>query len=416
MTQDSKTLNRYRRYCMLAALGLPVACLDGSPGARDAGSTQPEADPAPLRAGSPRLTLGNWSGGGHTDFYDIAGVIVDRRAGVLIVANRGDATIRTFGLGGEWHSTRAGIGGGPRELAELTALFEYRGDSLLVWDGDRDQASIWPYSEGDVRRVAVPSLPDSLRYPRLHGALADGRLVWTAELPYRQPDEVGESHPERRAIILTSPGGTDFETVAATSDMRYFHYEASNYQQGRAPFSPKVFVLPRDSVILYGSTEHLRAEHVSGGGTRLDPITFSVASVPVTGAHRAWEIADRLRRLNSRPLPASLLQGQMEILDILPFPDSFPVLGEVVDGADGRVWVRGYRPPEPDSSRVEEDMSVWSVYSGPGSRGRDIEFPGRFDLLWADGTEAVGIVRDPFDVEQVIIVPLPAAVQTRREP
>ena len=143
---------------------------------------------------------------------------------------------------------------------------------------------------------------------------------------------------------------------------------------------------------------------------------FSLPPLPVTGAHRAWEIAGRRRVLNRRPLPPSLLEGQTAVLDILPFPDSFPVLGAVVAGHDGRVWVRGYRPPETDSTRVREEPSVWSVYAGPGSRGQDIEFPPGFDLMWADELEAVGIVRDEFDVEQVLIVPLPAAARDRREP
>ena len=394
---------------------LLVACLDGDLDRN--GSATPEPDPAPLRAGLPRLSLGSWTGDGHTDFYGVVGVILDRRAGILVVANGGDATIRTFGLDGEWRRTRGGTGGGPQEFRDLTALFAYRGDSLLAFDERRDEASVWPYSDGDVRRIAVPSFAgDSLRYPKVNGTLADGRLVWTAEKPYRQPDEVGDSHPDTMLIFLTSPGGGGFEPIAETLGRRYFSYAASIYQQGRAPFSPEAFVLPRDSVILFGSTERARVERVSDAGTPMDPIVVSLPPDPVTGGHRAWEIAGRRRVLNSRPLPPSLLEGQTAVLDILPFPDSFPVLGEVDAGEDGRVWVRGYRPPETDSARVRDEPSVWSVYAGPGSRGRDIEFPPGFDLLWADELEAVGIVRDEVDVEQVLIVPLPAAARGRREP
>ena len=392
-----------------------VACLGGRP---DRGGSAPtEADPAPLRAGLPRLSLGSWTGDGHTDFHDVVGAILDRRAGILVVANGGDATIRTFGLDGGWRRTRGGTGGGPREFGDLTALFGYRGDSLVAFDERRDEASVWSYADGDVRRIAVPSFAgDSLRYPKLNGALADGRLVWTAEKPYRQPDEVGDSHPDTMLIFLTSPGGGGVDPIAETLGRRYFSYAASIHQQGRAPFSPEEFVLPRDSVIHFGSTERPRVERASGTGTPLEPIMFSVATLPVTGAHRAWEIAGRRRVLNRRPLPPSLLEGQTAVLDILPFPDSFPVLGAVVAGHDGRVWVRGYRPPETDSTRVREEPSVWSVYAGPGRRGRDIEFPPGFDLMWADELEAVGIVRDEFDVEQVLIVPLPAAARDRREP
>lgn len=402
---------------LVASLAFSAGCQDLQPDARTAGSARSEADPALLRAGSPRLILGGWTGDAHTDFYDVAGVVVDRRAGILVVANRGDATIRTFGLDGEWRDTRGGTGGGPEEFGALTSLFEYRGDSLLVFDDRRDEASVWPYSDGDVRRVALPSLPeDGPRYPRLHGAVADGRLVWAGGKPYREPDEVGASHADTTVVFLTSPDGTGFAPVSETLGMRYFRYAVSIHQQGRAPFSPEAFVLSTDSVVLFGWTERARAERVLADGTLLKPIVLSLPSVAVDPAHREWEIAERRRRLTSRPLPAPLVEGQRAVLGSLPFPDSFPVLGAVVAGDDGRLWVRGYRPPEPDSTRVEHPPTVWSVYADPGSRRRDIAFPARFDLLWADGEEAVGVLRDAFDVEQVVVVPLPAAARGGREP
>ena len=155
------------------------------------------------------------------------------------------------------------------------------------------------------------------------------------------------------------------------------------------------------------------------------PIDFGLAPLPVTGTHRAWEIAERRRRLTARPLPTPLIEGQRAVLEILPFRDVFPALGAVVAGDDGRVWVRGYRPPDTDSGGSgeaggsaeagglapggEDGPAVWHVYAGPGDRDRAIAFPAGFDLLWADGAEAAGIVRDEFDVEQVVVVPLPAA-------
>ena len=88
---------------------------------------RPKRTPRPCARGLPRLSLGSWSGDGHTDFHDVVGAILDRRAGILVVASGGDATIRTFGLDGEWRRTRGGTGGGPQEFRELTALFGISG-------------------------------------------------------------------------------------------------------------------------------------------------------------------------------------------------------------------------------------------------------------------------------------------------
>lgn len=409
------TDGRLPHWRILAAATLVAGCLEGggSPGAAGSAdaAVDPAAGPAPLRAGPPRVRLGSWTGEGHTDFYDIAGVVVDRAADALTVASRGDATLRTFTLDGKWRSTQGGVGSGPRELEELTALFEYRGDSLAAYDGERGDVSIWPYAAGDVRRVPVPTLAgDTLRTPRFHGSTIDGRLVWTVSKLDRIVDEIGQSHPRQLVIFLTSPEGAGFDPIAETTGERFFQYGGDAYLSGRIPFSPRAFVLSRDSVIFFGSTERPRAERVSDTGVPLAPIAFSLTAAPVTAAHRETALAGIRARLD-RPLPTPLRTRVAATLDVWAFPDSFPVLGDVVAGEDGRVWVTGSRSPEADPTRVDVDVktAVWSVYAGPGSLGRDIEFPGDFRLLWADETEAVAVVRDELDIEHVLIVPLPPA-------
>lgn len=406
---------RPRYWTTLAAATLVAACLEGENRTDAIGSAEPGADfgadPAHLRAGPPRLRLGSASGDGRTDFHDIAGVVVDRAADALVVANRGDATLRTFTPDGAWRGTRGGEGGGPRELGELTAIFGYRGDSVLVYDEARGAVSVWPYAGEDVRRVRIPILPgDTLQSPRLQGSMDDGRLVWAVARPDRSVDEIGESHPLQIVIFLTSAEGTGFDPVAETTGIRVFRYPGNAYISGRIAFSPQPFVLSRDSVLLFGSTERPRAERVTGGGMPLAPIEFSLRSIPVTAEDREMALAP-LRAEMNRLLPAQLRTRMAATLDVWAVPDSFPPLGNVIAGADGRVWVTGYRP-RTDAAPGEDEVAIWSVYTGPGSSAVNVEFPGGFDLLWADGTEAVGVVRDELDIEHVLIVPLPAGART----
>lgn len=412
-TRGGRTRPPY--WTTFAAAMLAAACLEGEHRTDTIGSAEPGADfgadPAHLRAGPPRLRLGSTSGDGQTDFHDIAGVVVDRPAGVLVVANRGDATLRTFTLDGAWRETRGGVGGGPRGFGELTALFGYRGDSVVVYDGAGGGASVWPYTGGGVRRVGIPIPPgDTLQSPRLQGAMDDGRLAWAVPRPDRRVDEMGESHPLQIVVFLTSADGTGFDPVAETTGARVFRYPGDSYISGRIPFSPQPFVLPLDSVLLFGSTARPRAERVTRGGPRLAPIEFTLPSIPVTAEDREMALAPMRAEMNRR-LPAHLRTRIAATLDVWAFPDSFPPLGNVVAGADGRVWATGYRPP-PDAARGEDDVTIWSVYAGPGSPAVNVEFPGGFDLLWVDGVEAVGVVRDELDVEHVLIVPLPAGART----
>ena len=339
-----------------------AACLEGEQphrhdrfgGARSGLRSGPRA---PSRGAAPACGSASTSGDGQTDFHDIAGVVVDRPAGVLVVANRGDATLRTFTLDGAWRETRGGVGGGPREFGELTALFGYRGDSVVVYDGAGGGASVWPYTGGGVRRVGIAIPPgDTLQSPRLQGALNDGRLAWAVPRPDRRVDEMGESHPLQIVVFLTSADGTGFDPVAETTGARVFRYPGDSYISGRIPFSPQPFVLPLDSVLLFGSTARPRAERVTHGGLPLAPIEFSLRSIPVTAEDREVALAPMRAEMN-RLLPAHLQTRIAATLDVWAFPDSFPPLGSVIAGADGRVWVTGYRP-RTDAPRGEDEVSI----------------------------------------------------------
>ncbi len=395
------------RKFFVALVMLSASCLDYVPREPD------EASPVVARAGAATLRLGGTTGNENTDFHNVVGAFVDRRAEILVIANGGDGTIRMFGLHGEWQSTRGRIGEGPAEFTSLEAIFDYRGDSLLAFDGGTGYAAVWPYSSGRVRRVSVRDLPEDLGFVNLRGSLPDGRLLWMAPKIDRRFDPPGQSHHQEMIVFLTSPAGEGFDLIGETTAAIHYRYRSSRFAVGRAPFSSRAFAVVHDSVVFFGSTWRPRALRWSAAGAAREFVTFDLPVKAVSNAHRLEDLAARRSRLQASP-PTPLRTGRLEALDQLPYPDSFPAIGGVVAGSGGRVWVTAYQPSASASGGATAELARWSAYSGPGSQGDHILFPPGFELLWVDDVEAVGVVRDELDVEQVLVVPFSWPGKCRR--
>jgi len=376
----------------------------GDSGARPASLAAP--DSVALKAPSPLLVLGDWSGDGGTDFQDIVGAFVDREAGVLVVGNSGDGTVRFFSINGDWRKTVGGIGEGPDEFQRLSGVFEYRGDSVLAFDRRGYRASLWPYEGGRVRWVSPEDLPSGLRFPTLRGSLRDGRLLWTAEAVDDRYDEPGVSHSRLATVFLTSPEGRGFRSVGETTGAMLYRYRSSRFARGMAPFSPRSFAAADDSVVYFGSTRLPRALRVGSTGLPLESVRFDSSRRAVLPAQREADLTIRRSEVERRP-PTPLRAARLAELELLPYPDSLPAISAIVVGRDGRLWVADYVPPQSGSDQAFPGSRRWAAYSELARKRQAYHFPERFRLLWADEAMAVGVVQDTMDVERIVVAPVP---------
>jgi len=363
-------------------------------------------DSVALKAPSPLLVLGDWSGDGGTDFQDIVGAFLDREAGVLVVGNSGDGTVRFFSINGDWRKTVGGIGEGPDEFQRLSGVFEYRGDSVLAFDRRGYRASLWPYEGGRVRWVSPEDLPSGLRFPTLRGSLRDGRLLWTAEAVDDRYDEPGVSHSRLATVFLTSPEGRGFQAVGETAGAMLYRYRSSRFARGMAPFSPRLFAAADDSVVYFGSTRFPRAMRVSSAGTPLESVRFDSGRRPVSLAQREADLTIRRSEVERRP-PTPLRAARLAELELLPYPDSLPAMGAIVVGRDGRLWVADYVAPQRGADQAFPGSRRWAAYSELPRKRQAYHFPERFSLLWADDAMAVGVAQDTMDVERIVVAPVP---------
>ena len=362
-------------------------------------------DSEAFRVPPPVLVLGDWSGDGGTDFQDIVGAFVDRKAEVLVIGNSGDGTIRFFSMNGSFRNRLGGIGAGPDEFQSLGALFEYRGDSVLAFDRWTYRASLWPYEGGRVRWVSIEDLPGDLRFPTLRGSLRDGRLLWTAEAVDDRYDEPGSSHSRLVTVFLTSPDGRGFQTIGETDGAVLYRYRSSRFARGMAPFSPRSFAAAADSVVYFGSTRFPRAMRVSSVGMPLESVRFDSGRRAVLLAQREADLAIRGSEVG-RMAPTPLRVARLAELALLPYPDSLPALGAIVVGRDSRLWVADYVPPQSGADQAFPGSRRWAAYSELPRERQVYHFPERFKLLWADEAMAVGVIQDTLDVERIVVAPV----------
>ena len=379
-----------------------ISCGDSGARPDSLGAPDSVAFSAPL----PLLVLGDWSGSGGTDFQDIVGAFVDREAGVLVIGNSGDGTVRFFTIGGDWRKSLGGTGDGPDEFQRLGGVFEYRGDSVLAFERWDYRAAVWPYKGGRVRWVSPEDLPVGLRFPTLRGSLRDGRLLWTAEAVHDRYDEPGASRFRIATVFLTSPEGRGFQAVGETAGAMLYRYRSSRFARGMAPFSPRLFAAADDSVVYFGSTRFPRAMRVSSAGTPLESVRFDSGRRPVSLAQREADLTIRRSEVERRP-PTPLRAARLAELELLPYPDSLPAMGAIVVGRDGRLWVADYVAPQRGADQAFPGSRRWAAYSELPRKRQAYHFPERFSLLWADDAMAVGVAQDTMDVERIVVAPVP---------
>jgi hypothetical protein len=377
-----------------------ISC--GDSGARPASSGA--SDSGGITAPRPLLVLGDWSGDDGTDFQDIVGAFVDREAGVLVIGNSGDGTVRFFSIDGGPRRSLGGIGEGPDEFQSLGGVFEYRGDSVLAFDRWEYRASVWPYAGGRVRWVSVEDLPVGLRFPTLRGSLRDGRLLWTAEAIDDRYDEPGVSHSRLVTVFLTSPEGRGFQVVGETAGAMLYRYRTSRFARGMAPFSPRSFAAADDSVVYFGSTRFPQAMRVNPAGMPLESVRFDSGRRATSPAQREADLTIRRSEVERERRPSTPLRAaRLAELELLPYPDSLPAMGAIVVGRDGRLWVADYVAPQNGANQAFPGSRRWAAYSELAMKRQAYHFPERFRLFWADEAMAVGVVQDSLGVERIVV-------------
>ena len=336
----------------------------------------------------PALDLGTVTGGGVTEFYDVADVRLipgDR----LVVANRGSEELRFFSLEGEHLHTAGRPGNGPREFKGL-AMVRSRADSLVTYDSGNDRFSVrGPWGEygrsfrlewfsgllvpedvaGGLRILAITGR--HMTELAGSGLLVDTALVSFYDMEGKLLDSVARLPHNVRFVSRSG----DWQTTLGAPLVAWAALTATREGFCHA-FGPEVEV---------------RCFDARGGLRLIGRVAVPPRAVTDGDKDAYWE---RMRTLSS-PERWSRFRS---LRDQLPFPSAHSAFDALQEDDQGVIWARRYQPPE---SGPEE----WWLFR-EGRLVAGVQAPERFRLTHVQGGRVAGVWRDDLGVEHVRVYAL----------
>jgi hypothetical protein len=310
----------------------------------------------------PRWAVGGVAG---DPMRDLAGVRSGTRLpdGTVVVANGATGELRLFGPDGTPRRALGGRGTGDGRFAALARVFA-RGDTLVAWD-ERRQALTRFLPDGTLLGVERVLVRDTTRLSRVLGVFGDGSLLAAVAEPVdvatvpgpvvRVATTLYRVRGDRSDSLLTVPGE---ELVVRRA------------RQGTAamlrPFGLATRALVRDDGIVVGEGERHAFRRYDTDGRLVAVYRRAGPRLPL--------VAEDTARERSVRAGAARTAREREQLDALwrtlPFPDSLPAHGELVEDAAGGFWTR-------DVTHAADSTSRWQAYAADGAWLGAIALPPR---------------------------------------
>lgn len=328
------------------------------------------------------------------EFHQVRGAL--RRAdGGVVVANAGTRELRFYGPDGELLRRVGRDGEGPGEFRNMALLARWPGDSLFVYDPQLRRATLFG-SGGELGRSFSPETTEEVPFANVRGVHGDGSMVATGFA------RMGDQPPDGRLRLPSPaaryrPDGSLAGTlpVEVSNDMYY-----ESIGGGFRFFTP---IFPLSTRLLAGSgslveasndTWELRIRDPSGELTGI--VRRSLSPAPITDALRRRVIQ---ATLDDQPTGPGR-DDYRRALEGMSVPDHLPAYDRVAVDRLDRIWVEDYEP-EPEGREA-----TWTVLGPDGGFVARVLTSRRLEPMDIGEDWVLGVLRDDFDVETVVLAPL----------
>jgi hypothetical protein len=332
---------------------------------------------------------------GGTSDADIAwlGSAVPLPGDRIAFVNGVGSEVRVHRINGDLEATMGRAGEGPGEFRVPWRLFNWPGDSLLVWDVGLRRASIFAVSGELGRTFQVPNLQEG--QPDVHGVLPNGHLLVSSEDRYKHRNQNAVRRDTLDLYRLNSADGSMVPAGRFAGQEQYEMEVPPVVLLEGAPFGAASYVAAREGHTLVADNRAAQISVLDSTGAVVHILRLELAGQPVTAeARKAFERAN----VDETWRP-TYLAAKRQFIAEAPIPSEMPGMGEVVLADDGSYWVAAY-VPEHDRETVAR---TWWVVSREGHVRRRIQTPERFKLLGVSHGHLVGVQRDELDVESIIV-------------
>jgi len=333
--------------------------------------------------------------------------------GTLVVADGGSATVRVYTADGEFirQFGGKGVGSGATDMLQSAGV---AGDTVFVvassagrpvtilFDLGGGFLTSWPRNRGDAGTVSLLGRSDRhwvgtvLRFPDPSTLRPGDRMTYSLGVHAVDPRDgtIGERLAVRPGRSLTFRGGMDLESppifdpvprIQAAVDGRIFYTAGDGYD---------IEVLDDAGVLV----RRIRRDVERAGVTpdlfesfRTSVEAFFEEIPPYPGK------TEEMRRVT---------QGREPVVPYLP------VIGGMITGSDGSLWVeRGDLAEDPVAREVtlsvgemmdDPDPRTWEVFDRTGAAVATVRLPAAFEPHVADHESVTGVLRDDRHTEYVV--------------
>ena len=268
--------------------------------------------------------------------------------GSVVFSNLGTRNVRHFDSAGNLIRELGREGEGPGEFRVPVGIHRAGGDTLIVWD---ERLRRFSYFDGDGEFIASVNSHSSTSNPRFVGQFSDGSVVF-ADRRFNIPDEGMAPTPITFIRLGTTGAVMDSLPTIQGSPMGRL---GTTGMIGGPLFPPLPAMVVWNGLFFVNDGTQPSMKGYSPDGKLAAEIhwhqpLFTVQSedveewVETRMSNVAVEQRDRVQAM----------------IDAQPVPDVFPVHGDFIADAGGRLWVERYHKP------LDSPGSSWWIFNEEG--------------------------------------------------
>lgn len=335
------------------------------------------------------------SGDARMEFGRISGAL-RLGDGTIVVADGGNSELRFFDSTGLWLRTVGRKGSGPGEFDMIGGLYRLGSDSLAVYDINQRRVSVFGAAGTLKREMTLSgSLQDGFSF--MIGVMGGDLLVRTEQFSQlQQSGNRRDTMAVRRYPRWAAPS-----RPLGRFPGWEMHSEVRRNAAGRIgmitntilPFGRMLALGTGNDRLHVGTADRYEIASYDSAGRLTRLVRRAGAPIPVTDADI---VAVKQQMLEGfRPGAEAQRDRLKETLEGMTFHSTKPAYDGFIVADDGSLWVARYVTPATGLP------ARYDVFDADGQWLGHVTFPPRFALHHAGPGYALGVWRDPDDVEYV---------------
>ena len=315
--------------------------------------------------------------------------------GHLVASLDEDKSVRWFDRDGKEVQRAGALGDAEGQFRSVT-LVGMLGDSLVLWDGQIDRATVMA-PDGAVVRAFRPAFGDTgVAYGMaVSGAFSDGQLLLTGRSGAQSAMGSGLRRDTIPLAAADRNGRLQLVVAQVLSHENVIVTGPGYVTMLPRPFGPRTAVTPDGTSLLVSDGQHDQVIRYALDGSpaqvyRLDRPRRLIALTEVE--HQRRRLAAQVEQL-----PEPIGQAVSDAMASVGVPTVYPAHDRMLVDGTGAIWMREDIGPR----RTEIEGHHWDVIARDGRWLGQVTTPARFEVYQVTRDRVVGVWRDENDVEHI---------------